>query len=220
MTKDSEFKLVCSIVEEDKGSEVLHIAKEIGISGGTVIKGKGSVQSKFLNFLGLSDSRKEICLNILKSEKEDSFYKQLKNKLKIDQEHHGLVFSIAIEAVLGLRNHKEIKLKESRDKVGVDAIFTIVETGQADDVIDCAKEAGATGGTVMHARGSGVHKNEKLFNIEIEPEKEVVFILSSKDKTQEISNHLNKKFDFENPGHGILFVIDVSKSMGLHNSDN
>ena len=36
MSKDSKFKLVCSIVEEDKGSEVLHIAKEIGISGGTV----------------------------------------------------------------------------------------------------------------------------------------------------------------------------------------
>ena len=100
--------------------------------------------------------------------------------------------------------------------MGVDAIFTIVENGQASDVIETAKKAGATGGTVMHGRGSGVHKKAKLFDFEIEPEKEVVVILSPKDETEKITEALDDAFDFVNPGHGVLFVLDVSKSMGLY----
>ncbi|CAM3561071.1 P-II family nitrogen regulator [Erysipelothrix urinaevulpis] len=216
MEENHQFILVCSIVEEDYGSSVLKVARETGISGGTIIKGKGSVRSSFLNFLGLSDSRKEICLNILREDKEETFYSQLNNKLKINQENHGLVFSVPIEAVYGLRSHKEITINKGRDIMGFDAIFTITDMGQAEDVIASAKEAGASGGTVMHARGSGIQKNETLFNIEIEPEKDVVFILSSKDKTEAITEKLNQDFEFENPGHGILFVLDVSKTMGLY----
>lgn len=219
MSKEDSFVLVCTVVQEEYGSDVLRIAHEMNISGSTVVKAKGSVQSKFLSMLGLSDARKEICLNVLREEKEAKFYDTLDKQLKFRQPHHGLVFSLPIIMVKGLRNHGSINLMERDDSMGVDAIFTIVEQGQAEDVIAVAKKAGATGGTVMHGRGSGVHTKQKLFNFEIEPEKDVVLILSLKEKTEKITDALNEGFDFDNPGHGVLFVLDVTKSMGLYTQD-
>ncbi len=60
-----------------------------------------------------------------------------------------------------------------------DLILTIVNRGFADQVVDAARAAGAHGGTVFYARGTGVHEMEKFFAISIQPEKEVVSIMSS-----------------------------------------
>ena len=56
-------------------------------------------------------------------------------------------------------------------------IITIINRGFSEDVVDAAKSAGAQGGTVLHARGTGVHEAEKFFGISIQPEKEMVLTL-------------------------------------------
>jgi nitrogen regulatory protein P-II 1 len=58
-----------------------------------------------------------------------------------------------------------------------DLIMTIVNRGYADQVVDAARSAGAHGGTVFYARGTGVQEVEKFFAISIHPEKEVVINL-------------------------------------------
>ena len=62
-------------------------------------------------------------------------------------------------------------------------IITIVEQGNAEDVIDCAKKGGAEGGTILTGRGAGIHDTAKILGILIEPEKEVVLTLIEKEKT-------------------------------------
>ena len=56
-------------------------------------------------------------------------------------------------------------------------IICIVNNGFSDAVMDAARAAGARGGTVMSARGTAGKEAEKLFNISIQPEKELVMIL-------------------------------------------
>jgi len=85
----------------------------------------------------------------------------------------------------------------------------------AEDVLEAAKSAGSTGGTVIHGRGSGVHEKAKLFNIEIEPEKEIVLILSETAKTDYIVEAIKEKLNIDKPGAGILFVLDVNRTSGL-----
>ncbi len=209
----SDYVLVCTIVNEDLGSEVLHIAHEMDISGGTVLKAKGSVQSALLNLLGLDDDRKEICLNLIQEEKESSFLEHVEAKLKLSKAHHGLAFSLPVYAAIGLRKHKPFVKKREEDGQ-MDAIFSIVDRGIGDDVIKKAKEAGASGATIMHARGSGIHLKEKIFNFDIEPEKDVVLILSPSDESPEIIETLKTSFSFDKPGHGILFVLDAKTVIG------
>lgn len=65
-------------------------------------------------------------------------------------------------------------------------ILTIINRGYADLVMDAAKNAGASGGTIVHARGTGIHEAEKFFGIIVQPEKEIVLILTEREKKNEI----------------------------------
>ena len=58
-----------------------------------------------------------------------------------------------------------------------EVVFCIVNAGYSELVMDAAKEVGARGGTVIHARGTANKEAEKFFSITIQPDKEIVMIL-------------------------------------------
>jgi len=91
----------------------------------------------------------------------------------------------------------------------------VVDKGKAEDVIDAATAAGSRGGTIINARGSGIHETSKLFFMDVEPEKEIVMILSEKKDAEAIISSIREKLDIEQPGKGIIFVQEVSKVYGL-----
>ena len=95
------------------------------------------------------------------------------------------------------------------------AIYTIVERGLGDEVIDAAQGAGSMGGTVIHARGSGIHERQKVFNMTIEPEKEIVLILSKTETANGIVKAIKENLKIDQPGHGIIFVTDVKETYGI-----
>ena len=96
------------------------------------------------------------------------------------------------------------------------SITVIVEKGKAEDVIDAAVKVGAKGGTIMNGRGSGIHETTKLFSIEIEPEKEIVMIISEVEKTDEIVNSIREELKVDEPGNGIIYIQNVNKTYGIY----
>ena len=95
------------------------------------------------------------------------------------------------------------------------AIFTVVNSGKASEVVDASLEAGARGGTIIHARGSGLNQTKLIFDMEIEPEKEIVLTIVDDDQLENVVEAIRKKSDVEKEGHGILFVIPISKAYGI-----
>ena len=62
-------------------------------------------------------------------------------------------------------------------KYGHEVIFCVVNAGFSDAVTDAARKFGAGGGTVINARGTANPEAENLFQITVQPEKEIVMIL-------------------------------------------
>ena len=96
-----------------------------------------------------------------------------------------------------------------------EVIFCIVNTGFSDAVMDAAKEFGARGGTVIHARGTANTEAEKLFQITVQPEKEIVMILVPREIKDDILHALYKAVGLNTPGQGIAFTMPVSAAVGL-----
>lgn len=96
------------------------------------------------------------------------------------------------------------------------AIMVIVDRGKAEEVIEAATAAGSRGGTIINARGSGIHETSTLFAMEIEPEKEIVLIISENHQTQTIANTIREKLEIDKPGNGIIFIQNVTHTFGLH----
>lgn len=99
--------------------------------------------------------------------------------------------------------------------VKYEVIFCIVNTGFSDEVMDAAREFGARGGTVIRARGTANSEAERLFNIAIQPEKEIVMILVESKLKNDILHALYKAVGLNTPGQGIAFTMPVDDVVGL-----
>lgn len=96
-----------------------------------------------------------------------------------------------------------------------DLIITIVNRGFADNVMDAAKSVGAFGGTVINARGTGIHEAEKFFGIIVQPEKELVMILSESEKKNDIMTAICRDAGLNKEGKGICFSLPVENVAGI-----
>lgn len=102
----------------------------------------------------------------------------------------------------------------------VEAIIVIVERGKADRLVDVAKKAGATGATILYARGTGQEEAKKLFNLNIESSKEAILMLSEKEKSAPIISALCDAGKLRDRGTGIIFTMPVSSVVGLHHRED
>ncbi len=96
-----------------------------------------------------------------------------------------------------------------------EVIFCIVNAGFSDSVMDAAREFGARGGTVIHARGTANSEAEKLYKITVSPEKEIVMILVPQKLKNDILHALYKKVGLQTDGQGIAFSLPVTEAVGI-----
>jgi len=218
MNTFESFELVYVIVKFGMGSKVLQSAKEFGFRGGTVCIGRGTVSNPILKFLALEDTRKEILLFGADMITAEAAMAKLNEKFRFDKPNHGIAFATAACQIVGmscyLGDHagKEENMEESRYQ----NIITIVNKGKAEEVIEAAQKAGSKGGTIMNARGSGIHETSKVFNMEIEPEKEMIMILAKRDEADKIVKAISESQKLDQPGNGIVFIQNVERTYGIY----
>jgi nitrogen regulatory protein PII len=94
-------------------------------------------------------------------------------------------------------------------------IVSIVRKGWGDTVLEASMRAGAHGGTVLFGRGTGIHEQQKILGIAIEPEKEIVLTLAYADQADGILEEIVQAAELEAPGNGLAFVLSVDKVAGV-----
>lgn len=213
----TNFELLTVIVNYGQGSKVLKVAKEQGVKGGTMMLAKGTYRKPILQFLELTDVRKEMVWMIIPHQLVNKTMYALDEKFRFDKPNHGILFVIPISSFLGLGDYSLEKIDSSggNHMTTYNAIFTIVDKGNAEDVVDVATQAGAKGATIINARGSGIHETSKLFNMEVEQEKEIILILAEHSILKDIVSSIREKFNIDEPGKGIIFVQEVHQTMGI-----
>ena len=214
-------ELLCIIVNVGVGNKVLQSAKEQGVTGGTIFLGKGTVNNSLLKFLALDDIRKEIVLLIVNKSVEAKLMQALNKEFKFEKPNHGIAFTTSIMSVVGASSYSKEKVVEIKDgeTYMYHSITVIVDKGKAELVVDAAQAAGSRGGTIINARGAGIHETSKLFSMEIVPEKEMVLILSQADQTDTITDAIRKALNMDEPGNGLIYVQEVNKTYGLYKTD-
>ncbi len=213
----SKNELIVAVVPFGLGSKVLHVSKKCGVTGGTIFLGKGTIHNTILNLLSITDIRKEIVLMAASTEVASCVLKSLYHKFSFGKPNHGIIFTLLISEVLGTRCLEcEVQnVKKVGNHMKYQLITIIVDKGKAEQVIDAATQAGATGGTIINARGSGIHETSKIFAMDIEPEKEIIIILEKGEKIDLIVDKINSELKMDLPGNGILFTQNVNKAFGI-----
>lgn len=94
-------------------------------------------------------------------------------------------------------------------------IMALVKPNITDVVVDAMKEAGATGATIIPARGTGIHQAKSFFGLSIEDQTDIILFLVEEHVVENLLQIIRKAGKFENPGTGIALVIPIDHIAGL-----
>jgi nitrogen regulatory protein P-II 1 len=94
-------------------------------------------------------------------------------------------------------------------------IFASVKTDITDKIVDAAKKAGATGATIVPARGTGIHEAKTFFGLSLEAQTDIIIFLLEEELVHNVLETINRVGEFDKPGTGIAFVIPAEQVIGL-----
>lgn len=195
--------LICTISAHGNGEKIAEYLREKGAGGGTILVGRGKKNSAFLRFLAIDETECDILITLVTDEEKNSIFDALSSYTFPHKHDTGIVFSLRTGGKT-VTQHTDYEL-----------ISVIVNRGYADDIMDAARAAGAYGGTILHARGTGKPDDEKFFGITIVPEKEQVLIVCERETADRIRESIEKLPCLDTPGIGILYTMPVEHFIQL-----
>lgn len=225
----SRLGLAFSIVNDGQAGAVVSILEKAGASASFISHGNGTAKNDLYDVLGFGEDRKQAVLSILKEEDWKKAKPALSARFAVSQFAKGVAFYSYLSSVCGVsayrfvanvRNEKpwakgESTMEEKPMKANYEVIFAIVNDGFTDLVMAAARKAGARGGTIITARGTGNKEMEKFFGVVITPEKQIVMILVKKEIKDAVLSAIYKDVNINAKGQGIAFSISANDVVGL-----
>jgi len=95
------------------------------------------------------------------------------------------------------------------------AVVTIIPQGKADDAISAAKEAGASGVTMMNVSGMGLNDMENFYRHTAEESDKMLLFIVPSMVAQNIIDAVVKKLHITTSGDGIAFIAPISHLTGI-----
>ena len=188
-----------------------------------VTLGSGTAANEILDYLGLENTEKAVIFSMQEESAWEKIKKQLQQKLKIDAPGGGIAFTIPLSSIGGkktlqflLEGQDYQKEEESTLKDTVhELIVVIADQGNIELIMDAARGAGAYGGTVIHAKGTGMEQAEKFMGVSLAAEKEMIFIVTKKEQKNEIMRAIMEKAGLNSRAKSIVFSLPVTDTAGL-----
>lgn len=223
---DHRYCINVFIVDYGKASKVLKYMKTLGIGGGTILLGRGIHPNSLLKFLEIDEVKKELVFTLTRADISHRLLPDMAEHFEFHKRNKGICFAMPLERIRGSNSIDNCNYthmtdaEETMDQTPkYKALYVIVDKGNAETVIDTATAHGARGGTIINARGSGIHERQKFFGLEIEPEKEMILMLIETPYVQNIADVIYAKMDFDKPGNGMMFIQDVCQTYGLYRGE-
>jgi nitrogen regulatory protein PII len=219
----SHGKLVLAVVERGLGERLVAFTKRAGARGGTILPGRGTAETALLELLGIGDTLKDVVLTIVTDDQFDPIMNALHSIEPSGKHGAGLVMVLDLSRILtriaagtGAESiQTETRTPAMQTETYRELIVFILNRGFADDAMAAARKAGAAGGTVLNARGTGKEEDVKFFGITLVPEKEILLILVESDKTDTILEAVGRLPFLAEPGSGIAFTLGVEEAFRL-----
>ena len=215
--------LMTTIVDRKAVNKYLDLYRENDLHVMYLTLGYGTVSSEILDYFGLDSKEKAVAFSVLQGSSWETIKTQLQKKLKIDAPGEGIAFTIPLSSIGGkktlqflLESEDYKKEEESTLKNTVhDLIIVIAEQGYTNMIMDAARAAGAYGGTVVHAKGTGMELAEKFMHMTLSAEKQMIFIVTKTEEKNAIMQSIMKNAGADSKAKAICFSLPVSSTAGL-----
>ena len=215
--------MMTTIVDRKIASSYAKLYQENQLNVMFLSLGYGTVSNETMDMLGLESKEKTVVTAVIEEEKWLTVKKQLEKVLKIDAPGGGIAFTVPLSSIGGrkalqflIENDKYEKKEESTLKnTDHDLIVVISELGYTNLIMDAARKAGAYGGTVIHAKGTGMATAEKFMGVSLAQEKELIYIVVKTGQKNPIMQAIMEEAGLNTKAKAICFSLPVTDTAGL-----
>ncbi len=185
--------------------------------------GRGTANSEMLDYFGLEESEKVVILSVVTEETWKKLRREMIVKMQIDVPGTGIAFIVPVSSIGGKKvlqyliggqefeKEEETVLKDTKYEL----LVAIANQGSIDNVMDAARSANAGGGTVIHAKGTGMEKAEKFLGVSLAEEKEIILIVAKTSQKNEIMKAIMEQAGLESKEKAIVFSLPVTSTVGV-----
>ena len=219
----SDVYIMTTIIDRKNSKKYIDLYKKDKLEVMYITLGEGTARGDILDYLGLEASEKMVIFNFVQQRDWMLTKKDLQRKLQIDAPGEGIAFLVPLSSIGGKRTLQFLldrqELPESEESTLKDTtyelIVAIADQGNLEMVMDAARGAGAYGGTVIHAKGTGMEYAEKYLGVTIAAEKAMIFIVTKKDQKNSIMKAIMEQAGMQTPAKTIVFSLPVTDTAGL-----
>lgn len=208
-------KLLFIINDNEKSLKLL--TNEFSLPFNVVSHGEGTASQGILDFLGLTKTEKIVFTSIIPDTYEKEILNYIKKEMRIKEIGRGVAFTTPLSSS---PQYIHDAFKEKRgtimnNKKGYHLLITIVIEGYAEKVMTVAKKNGANGGTLIKGREIGTKGGFKFFNVQVEPEKDVLMIVCKEEDKNKIMSAILEKFGANTEAKGVCITLPIDNVVGI-----
>ena len=216
-------KYIITATHREYAEEYTEFFYRHGVRNLIKIFATGSAHDKTLSALGIERALKVILCTVVPEDTAEEINKGLVKETNVSEHGNGFSLTLSLDGIGGesgktyLLGDKPLEKKERvemEEKSKYVLLVIIADKGNVDVVMDAARDAGATGGTVIPAKGTGADI-AKIFGIVISEEKELIYIVAKRESRDAIMKAVMENAGKETDAHGIVFSLPVEKVIGI-----
>ena len=219
----SNLYLMVGVLQRSRLAGFVSLYRRHHVSASFVTLGVGTAASETLDCLGLDRSDKAVTLSLVTDGTWAALKRDLQSKMRIDVPGTGIAFTVPLSSIGGKRElqfltegQDYVKGEESTLQDTTHQLLVIIANhGYTDLIMDAAREAGAAGGTVLHAKGTGMERAERFLGISLAAEKELLLIVARTPLKNAIMQAVMENAGMETPAQSIVFSLPVTSTAGL-----
>ncbi len=223
----SNFSFMITIAARKKLPDFLKLYQDSGIHTCFVALGHGTAKSDMMRVFGLDNSEKAVVFSFITDDSWSKLKEDLVSKVYINVPNTGIVVTVPMSSVGGKRELGYLLSGQSYEKgeesvmkdTQTELLVVIANQGYNNLVMDAARDAGAAGGTVIHARGTGVERAEMFFGVSLASEKEVILIVTKHSQKNAIMSSIMAKAGMETEAKAICVSLPVTGTSGIRTID-
>ena len=219
----SELYMLVTITGRNMTKKFTAFYDEMGLPVSVITVGYGTASSEILDYFGLDGSEKSVLFHFVTDTTWKNVKRQLRMKMQIDIPGVGIAFLIPLSSIGGRKalnyltagqefvKGEESALKETKYEL----LVTIANQGYTEQIMNAARKVHASGGTIIHAKGTGSQMAEKFMGVTLVPEKEMVFIVVNKEKKNGIMKAIMDEAGTGTKAGAVVFSLPVTDTAGM-----
>lgn len=219
----SQLYMMFSILDRNKAKKFLNFYQESGIQVNLSTVTRGTATSEVLDSFGLESIERILITSIVTGENWKKVRRGLREKMSIDVPGAGIAFIIPLSSIGGKKqlefltqNQNYVKGEESTLKdTKYELLIVITNQGYTNLVMDAARKEHAGGGTVIHAKGTGMEGAARFFGVSLASEKEMIFIVVRREDKNNIMKAIMTEAGMESKAKSIVFSLPVTSTCGM-----